>query len=847
MSNLTVLAAAPGMSRVILSVLQDWSAAGLLQPFLWVPTDKLPPTGDVGVPALLVADGQVSATMLSSYLADHPAPIVRVGIVNPLRPLGPDSAVVSFEAEARLRQAVVDVRERQSVQVVRCLITVGGNDDLPVDLARNNIHTLLLSPETSADPLRGIEQLGVGIDNVTFANHAAAGIAGIYALWNGVEEGPFDRLNPPPGATLRLVRSHLRQADGGDLDSQLRAATFNVAEVPQPLFRGQPAPYFPDQQAAINSTAAAVYQRHAATFQSTRLPLLAQTKTKVGAGEALRMFFSFLGKALIKAPGSWAAGLLADAKRGVANYIQQSVFGGDASMFSVIGSGQMRAARPHEAALAVNNLALRYLGQEAPPNLSHLWQSYINGGMDLMDAGGRLGLELQLVGGVPGVVRKSDEVAPAPSTTLQFDPSLHQFLGRTSIEAFDYVGIGNVSNALNALAQDPTSPVRVAAGSDLQRLGQFHQQHGSSYASYLGYLFANQINGLTSEVEQTSQQLGQLSQVQAPDDELARTQAALRRELLITSVVSLLAIILFIVLGTTKVFDWVWVIVSCLVLLLAWFGLSMGIFMARQKRLFQLLNMAKKLKPEVERLTANLKYALADLRRTWSAYSQFLEWSRVLSAFVHQPFGTAPEGAEAVTELPAGMPKNVRLGRLRQQPEQLARTKYRLRSSIFTSRWLDRQWDLFLDASVKTLGAEAIGIDDPKLLFTMHPDYGRSPLEKVAANLVTQGVPTSVGDERWAQQRQLMEAQRDMFELNTAAIESSAGAESQETFLGSLAGADKGQPLASQLLQESALVQGWQQVDDGAPWRVTLPSRLGVGVARVEWSRAFDPGQLKEK
>ncbi|MGL5405800.1 MAG: hypothetical protein ACRDAX_03275 [Propionibacteriaceae bacterium] len=842
-----ILFARPGLGDVIRAILTDWSGAGLVQPFLWVQPESMEQNM---TPGLFIENGIAHAMTMESFLAQGATNMVRVGVVNPLRKVNESSAVVSAEQETALLNAINMVRPGQDTKLLRCIFSTGQSDELPVALARDGSHTLILSPETSDDPTQGIEPLPSNIDDESLGCHAAAGLAGICGLWSGLEDAPFDRITPPPSGMARLVRTHLRWADGASLDKNLRSAAFSLQQIPRPHTEGGVAISLPDPATATRATAKAVWDKHQQHFFSGRQPMPAQEQHKIGLWKAIKMLLSFLVKSLFAAPGAWLRGTLASARSGLENAVQGAVFG-EGSAFTVISAGGLRksgnvAASMHgiDAMMASLNVA-----QEGAPQLPALWQDYIFGAQDLIDAGGRLALDVQRVQSQWGIVPDPSFIAPHPTDMLVVDPALQSVIGRSVIEGYDANGLATSNNALQYCAMDQTSPVRTVAAAALRSVHDFQQRRQNSYTATVGNLLQSKLESYYTEAEGYSQQLQHFNEAGNLGGEIEQQQRSLAKTMRIMLLIAVLLSIGSICLGAFAVLAWSVVAAICVAIFLGWFASSIAVFMSRQKRLFQLLNTMSAAGPCIDVLTTNVGRALRDARTVLSAYDQFLAWSRILSAFVYSPFGIESDDDANEVAIVSGLPKNVKLGKLVEPSEAFERTVYHLRQHQFPKRWMDAPWEIGIRHGLANLNAAGMGVADWRDLYRMSPEGGGSPLGLLSEKFFSQGMPKQVGDLAWSATRQVLSDKRDQFEFDSANVESASGVQSEADFIGKFTQRLTGLPFTITLLQNSAIaIRDNLALDDqhhDCPWIKVLPGRLGRGVVRVEYTEALSPEKFK--
>jgi hypothetical protein len=119
-ATLAVLLAPSMLADEVLAQLTDYSAVGLLDPFVWF---SIAGDGQNGVPATLVADGRSSAVMLKRVLTARRYGRLRVAALVPVE--APADQRIPRASEQALEQVVRGCAVKTPITLLRLLFTQG--------------------------------------------------------------------------------------------------------------------------------------------------------------------------------------------------------------------------------------------------------------------------------------------------------------------------------------------------------------------------------------------------------------------------------------------------------------------------------------------------------------------------------------------------------------------------------------------------------------------------------------------------------------------------------------------------------------------------------------------------
>ena len=746
----------------LLDVLRDWSAVGLLRPFLWIEPDGQ--AASRRFRAQHVREGQARHTTVQEGVADAGTPsVIRVCAIDDL----------TDQATLDTARSVLDMvhQAASSTPTISCrtAFPVLGQQgatwhQLPMDW-----HSIVIAPEDSDSPEAARVLLSADDDPVRLAMHEAASLAGLLGLWAGVEESPLDALRPPPDNQVRLARTFYWRREAGPVNTAVRNATLEVGDTfPNPLRDGQPLPHVANEAAAVASAADGFLASHGELKPSARVTPQLPPKEKIGLLEAIKRFLTFLGKALLAAPGEGAKQALEGAKTRLAK-LGQAVIYGSGSSYQVVVKGRLpngRLARLEDLEAASAELA-REISQsgyrEHYADLSSAWKDFMAVGLTLADGQQRVGSVPQpLVGTTPAVVAQPVAIAPGIDDAFeQLPPDVKARLGIEEILASDLQRTNDVLAQLQdqarqsvlALEMSRTQSALESWRSTVQ-LRSYAGRVGNTIYGYIGTV-RDQIAGYRAILERDEAK-------SEASDAWAKREAARRRW---SKGIMLAALVVLVGLGIAVAAEWITFMDMSVwggVALLAATISIVAIYAAGQADLYKLLNRLEEAGAEKEAARQNMASALADLERISTAYRQYIYWASALGAFVRQPFGPPMPKPETFDIIAGELPRSMWTGIAVPQDGPVAQAAQELRREVFRTGWLGQPYATFI-ADAPNYGEASLqqlrGHHDQ--LFADRPTSPASPLVQFVEALRAGGVRSTSGDRQWEETSEQLQGVQD--------------------------------------------------------------------------------------
>lgn len=246
MADLVVVVAPDDSFGGVLSALRDWSAAGLIDPMLWIEPRMVE---HPRIAALSLEDGELSGVELGGVAGRSRFDRIRLAA---LVPVLEDVEGVPSDAQARaLPQTVAQFLESgfggAPVLRVRALVTRVGQRTTAPDLVAGGWHTVVLSPEDSAAPAVGRVTLRRSDDALELGTSTAAALAGVLGLWTGIPTSPFDSEPVLPGRQVRIARAFHRRLGTRAVEARLRSEVLSMDRgLPLPTRFGSASVYVDD-------------------------------------------------------------------------------------------------------------------------------------------------------------------------------------------------------------------------------------------------------------------------------------------------------------------------------------------------------------------------------------------------------------------------------------------------------------------------------------------------------------------------------------------------------------------------------------------------------------------------
>ncbi|BCI88510.1 hypothetical protein NIIDMKKI_37160 [Mycobacterium kansasii] len=370
------------------------------------------------LPATLVTDGQMSPVVLQQILTARRYDRVRLAVLVPAE--APLEARIPLAVELQVEQVVRSSAIGAPITLLRLLYTAGAAATVPADpsLVLEGWHNLLVAPEDPSGPELAAATLDRLTDPLLVARYVAPVVAGVTGLWADIDRTPFDAAAILPGLTIRAVRAFYRQLDSADVEERLRAQLFDsTGRLPLPRADRVPVVFIDDVATATQSMARALWTKHRDVLRGPRLSVGGEGAQRISMGIALRMFLSFMGSALWRAPSAWIASALGSVSSVVATTVQNAVFGRSGSAYDVVAGAEPASWQDlgRSADTLGDALAEPAGGKHlAHQDLSRLWTDFVSVALTLADGGRRsTNLEPVRVGAAVGVVRNCSDVVPS--------------------------------------------------------------------------------------------------------------------------------------------------------------------------------------------------------------------------------------------------------------------------------------------------------------------------------------------------------------------------------------------------------------------------------------------------
>lgn len=754
MSDLTILVTENPLLAGIPAALRDWSAAGLIRTFVWVPSLASP--GGRGIEARLIEGGDVTVTSIGDLLARRSPDHVRIiALTSDITP-GGESTALAERVLAGVRGAGGAIR----TTAIQLLVTrIGARTG-----QLNGIvgwHNVVISPDDAAGPSRPHTTLDGPATDEDLARYALPAVAVVGALFDTVQAAPFDDVPAPPSGEFRVLRAFARRLDGDTVGQALQMQVLEMTRgYPLVVMEGGTtrATYVEDVDRANLDMAKSLWALHADVLMSGRRnPALAPVED-LSLWKAFKMLWGFLWAALKNAPADWAKKVIYSGKSWVANAATAAIFGQN-SAFSVVVGGvrgapgdsswqtQLRALGALE-----NSLGRDDEGHQVHARLDSLWKDLISGGLTLLDGGESRHAEMPAarIGSEIGILRFGTMLAPSKVSQSFTDipGPVRAATGTASLAPYDTLSIRRFHQRLRQIQADPTAGVD--AKSTEEKFQEWWRGVGSTFTAKVALRVSDAFEQRLQEILENTQILQAAGSASDLPAEIEKEQRGLARRLRWLLVGLILLVGATVALGVLALIAWLIASIMLTVFVLAWLMGSVVTFMRGQQRLFQLKNQRAVALGRAEAAEYNIAAAIRDARRCGDAYGLLQFWAEALAVFAGDPLGR--RGAEeARSEGPdSDHSLAVQFGRAEVDDVEVARTANGIRRVVFPAGWLDRIWKTFLDGASGLLGVRGTSLlDDSDLMYRQRAVQEDDLLPAWATELEKRGVPGVAGQQVW--------------------------------------------------------------------------------------------------
>lgn len=691
------------------AVLHDWHIQGLIDPVRIVDLDLLRDDHPAVPVTVLGPDGRVGAA-LQQDLAHAQTGRLRLAVVGVV---DDEEATVTQAQATRVLEAMTQTMPGS--RTTQLNVTAGSprSEWQQRSLVMFGWHNLAISPEESRAPGRPAAPIGRNVEDPKWYMLLAGTVTSLLGLWPGQQEGPFDELGAPSGQLIVPIRSYSRSLSSGSVQHALGTRLVSVSErYPTPRVDASYALAVDDEANRAIGMAERLFQKHPDAMPRVRHATPPPKPKQVGAWDAVKEFLRFFADALKKAPGRLVNAVLHAASRTVANTVQNAVFGGSDSGYAVVvrgvradGSSTSWAEYENSLESVIKRTAADSSELPPVPQKPQLWHDFVDGGLTLLDAGSRSPeLAPWTLGAQRAIVASTDRVAPNPAETFTLPASLAAFLPGWEIEPGDDISVGRLFDRFDYLAR--TQPhLGQAITAERNRLRQWAEDARGSYTGHVGRRLGDAHRATIDEVGQLTDKVNHLSAQPEVPNNVRELQDSLTMQVMVLSAVSASSIAILIALAALGVFAWPFLILGILLVLLGWTGTGAILHMRSSAQVYAAVNRIDQRSTELEDAQRHRIEALEDLRRISRAYRQYLDWSRVLGAFVHAPHGNPSEVTEQSVHVGQGLPLNIAIGVAMPDDEAVDEVANRWRGQLFPVGWLSEPWNEFRASLPPSLGS----------------------------------------------------------------------------------------------------------------------------------------------
>ncbi len=834
-------------SRAVGAALRDWSALGLLEPFIWAHAFA---DADGEIAGELVTAGSARPVQVVQYLADTPD-VERVQLCAVTVLVGSQQGP-GLDVCGRLRRRLTAMEAAGKASFLHVIIPAADAEPAQEPLAWPQWHNVVASPEDSRTPGSVADRLvaaGDWTSWTSFEAHGCSAIASLTGMWSGLQASLFDGAVREPEAGLRLARSFYRRLDAEAVTQELRQSVVGLAGgLPRPRQGQLQLEHFDNPGTAAAAVWAGVQQKHAALFSRERVPVPKAKRVQLTLRKALSMFFSFLAAAIRDAPRQWVTSVVGGLSQTVATGATRMLFGGDDSAFEVVVLGRSgRATDADELVSAVEALTSR--AQVAFPDAemragdhSSFWSDTLRTAIGLADgAPPPPGLEPARAGSQQGIMPEATDVVAAPDGDLHITGSIAALLSVDSLSAIDRLQTEHLLRRVKAEDSGMASPEQEKSRA---RIAEWLRRVDATYMGRVGLHLGRFLDQNRDEVAELWHRLQTaVASRQAPSS-LVQAQLRLARRIrwrFIAVVVALIVVGVITGIGLISALIGIGLGAAALIV---WFASSMSTFIRGQRELFIVMHKQRSDELGIPVWLENLQRAVRDLNTAAVLYAQYRQWARVLSQFLHEPFGRQRGQLPERTACVMKTNRAFDVATARPDPETVRVAAYRLSQDLFTTGWMQELWSLFLTDSFAAVDPIAPpGYDSvQRELLRDRATGNASRLSALADHVHEHGVSATGGQRHWTRALDELQHQPALLHDLLDNVQSWRGSVTGHgaDFLGELTAQVPDEPTFNEALiaDHARANQRWRQ-----GWCAVV-SAAG-GAARLEY-RGSEPPPLAE-
>lgn len=657
--TLLIYDATDAIAAEVIDLLADWHASGWVAGFSSISTAEIAAKGPDVASALVREAASSEKPLITRRLLDlRNSETVRLIALDVI---GRDPSWLRRREELHIAARRLNEALPHRAAAVDLLVPYFGAS-MPTDIPTwPGWDTVLCAPEQS----NSVEQIGLPlyvnasdpqqVDEL--AAHAAAFVAGISGLWNGMARGYFDHTDRIDD--LRAGRTAHRRIDASALADQLRDLCFK-----EEMLRAA------DAVSALNT---AVLTERADALQPLIKtvpppePIRPQGPDPIGFWASIKKFLSFMLSALLQAPAEAARSVTYRVKSGTATALQSVIYGSDSGKIITVGgvtaATQGEDIQATEESLAALDAKLRKVQGLTIPQTAMgasqgaFWQACFEHAFALVSGTRQGNAEACLQEGQPRYFTV-EQVAPQVGYWRP-EGELVTGIPVSGIALGDVRAVRSARAVLEA-SQREEFGWQGRADDHLGSLRDAATPWLDSFMGRVGLMISAKLGGYEQQVAELLAAL----QVVAQEDtgEAEGLIKGLRRFSVIASGLVLAGIGVAWLLHASVVPGLPVVLITVLGLV----GLLVAIFgktLRAKQKLFHLQNRRQEdTEQRLNRVVAELPIAVENARRLARLYAQYCVWGPILSAFLARPFGLAQGQAAHFPGMAGSLPKSVSCG-----------------------------------------------------------------------------------------------------------------------------------------------------------------------------------------
>lgn len=689
----TLIFATPS-DRYLLAGLQDLSAMGLLQPFAWCEVDPTQLGGNTTDEAFSCSNGVIKCrpiVELGNELTDD-ACVLTLEVIH----ADEEHRSIAGQASEIMRRAAPASHVRRVRFVIPWDGVCGGQMSRQLGWL-----TLVLSPEISRAP-KEVPQLWNDREDERSLTTMAA-IAGITSLWNNapsaLDWGALDQ------TMVYVVKSYIYGVDSRNVRDMLQSTVLQVSDPYETLLTetGADVPLVPDSARAAGAMAKQWFQKNQKNIAERNYPQppAGSQAARIGALEAIKMFFAFIFNSLRTAPRRWFERKYREVCARIAGSVQSTVYG-SANEYRVIVGGVDADGTPASWD-TLRQTAEQFvpegfggdengLAQQGAHTFDQPVSDYVEAALMLVDAHQSQRLECLKVNGQPAMVSTPQAVMP------RIEHWTHR-LANEKIQATDDLVITQELARLEALKHNPVER------------RQFEELKAWSQLvcnNFNGYVF----RGITGQINQARTRLHDAKEQLAFNEEEQRRlnaggEDSADRPLFWAKIANISLVLLLIATGFVHWFAQLDGVITAVIVgavILGWLIAQIFSFRLYSGATAERLRRAEEIESNLDYYQDIADTACHHIARYCALALTLEQWAPIVSRFIHEPFGAGDEHERDV-QVPETLGSLTRIPKSELPQTGHEDIAYELRTQWLRQTWATNLWSRLVESFPKRLSS----------------------------------------------------------------------------------------------------------------------------------------------